>query len=474
MSYRDRKPVKIAVAGMYRQVWAGDKAGQLERSLLEMEALAARWGFDFYPCREPLLAWQDAENLRRELEANQVDFLLLQTSSFGSGDVLMPLLDGRYRLGLWSVPEPASEGRLPLNSLCGANHLISIVLQYDKKNERGVKWFHGQVSDELFQSRLRVTVEALRGIKALHGARIGLLGSYATGFQNTLFDRRVLEARYGVRFYDHELAEIFARMRQVSEKAKQTVAEEMARAASKVRVEQNALVKAGALETAVRELAEEKGYSALAVRCWPEWQGDFGIAPCSTLGRLNGLGIPTACEGDALGALGMLILNGIAGQPATLMDLIAYDTQDESLQLWHCGPSAIEAFADEQGAELVNQFNQGVPASNDLVFRKGAGTVLQVVEDGRHLFLVEGESMGRQKPGFNGSRGWFGNLTMNGKPTPVMDIIHTVMSRGITHHYALAMGSWTEAVLEMASWLGLEPIPPTAYTHRKPLASEIG
>jgi hypothetical protein len=463
---------KVAVAGMYRAVWSGDKEGQLARSLREMEDLAREWGFEVYPCPDALVSWEDSQRLRGELEAAGVDFLLLQTSSFGSGDVLLPLLEGRYRLGLWSVPEPNTQGRLPLNSFCGANHLISVVTQYAGGANGGAKWFHGQVADELFRGRWRVTLDALRGLKRIEGARLGLIGKSATGFQNILFDRRVIEGRYGVRFYDHELTEVFARMRETPADAAREVVREMIASARAIQVDPTALDRIGALELAVLSIAHENQYDALAFRCWPDWQGEFHIAPCSTLGRLNQAGMPTACEGDALGALGMLLLNGIAGAPTTLMDLIAFDQEDESVLLWHCGPTAL-SLADEEGVELIPQFNQRVPLSNNLVLRKDHGTVIQILGDGKRIFLLDGQGMGRQKASFDGSRGWFSDLRMNGRPVQVMDLIHTLMSHGITHHYALALGNWTEAVLEAASWLGLETLQPVPYTHHKPLASEL-
>ncbi|MBC7222709.1 MAG: hypothetical protein H5T59_00270 [Anaerolineae bacterium] len=462
---------KIAVAGLLRPVWSGDKEGQLARSLREMEDLARDWGFAFHPCPDPLLSWEDSQRLRAELDAEGVDFLLLQTSSFGSGDVLMPLLDGRYRMGLWSVPEPTVQGRLPLNSLCGANHLVSVILQY-VRDPRGVKWFHGQATDAFFQRRFRVTVDALRGIKRLQGARIGLVGKHATGFQNLFFDRRVVEQRYGVRFYDHELADVFARVRHASPEEARRIAEEMAAQVREVQVDPAALEQVGAMEAALLSVVREGGYDALAVRCWPEWQSEFHRAPCSTLGRLNQLGIPTACEGDGLGAVGMLLLHGIVGEPATIMDMIAFDQADESILLWHCGPTA-PSLADEEGVRLTLHFNQRVPVANDMVFRKDHGTILQVMGDGEHIFLLDGEGMGRSKPSYDGSRGWFHHLRMNRQPVALLDIVNTLMAHGLTHHYALALRDCSEAVLEAAAWLGLEPLPPVPYSDARPLASAV-
>jgi len=464
---------KIAVAGVHRPPWVGDKKGQLARSLEEMEALAREWGFELYPCPDALLSGEDSDRLSKELDAAAVDFLLLQTSSFGSGDTLLPLLDAQYRLGLWSVPEPTAQGRLPLNSLCGANHLASVALQYAGGGHGGVKWFHGQATDPFFQQRFRVTLNALRGLKRVEGARIGLIGKGATGFQNLFFDRRVIERRYGVRFYDHELADIFARVRQVPPETAHEVAEEMIAEARGMKVDPASLDQIGAMERALLSVAQEGRYDALALRCWPEWQSEFHRAPCSTLGRLNQMGIPTACEGDGLGALGMLLLSGIASAPSTIMDMIAFDQEDESILLWHCGPTA-RFFADEEGVQLTTHFNQRVPVTNDMVFRRDHGTILQVLGDGKRIFLLDGEGMGRDKPSYDGSRGWFNNLRMNRSQVPLLDIINTLMSHGLTHHYTLALGDYTEALMELAAWLGLETLPPVRYSHGKPPASELG
>ena len=62
MTYPNQpKSPKIAVAGVYRPVWIGDKEGQLGQSLREMEALATEWRFDFYPCPKPIVSWEDSE-----------------------------------------------------------------------------------------------------------------------------------------------------------------------------------------------------------------------------------------------------------------------------------------------------------------------------------------------------------------------------------------------------------------------------
>jgi L-fucose isomerase-like protein len=339
-----RRPL-IALSSMYRPKWSGDKVGQFNRSAQEFENLAREWDFDLHICRQPVVTWEDAEKVRRELVALGVDFLLVQINSFSSGEQLLPLLDGGYRMGIWSIPEPSAIGRLPLNSYCGANHMNSVAVLYRQRQD--IKWFHGQVADELFQRRFGVTLSALRGIKQLEGARIGLVGKPATGFQNIFIDPRRLEQRYGVRFYDHELTEVYSRAQSYSPDERQKVARELIESVTAVEHELQPLEKIGAIELALLEIARDNGYHGMAVRCWPDWQKEYNVAICTLMSRFNQYGLPMACEGDALGLLGMMLLNGIAQFPATLMDMTVFDPEDESVLLWHCGPTPLNFAGSE-------------------------------------------------------------------------------------------------------------------------------
>ncbi len=76
--------------------------------------------------------------------------------------------------------------------------------------------------------------------------------------------------------------------------------------------------------------------------------------------------------------------------------------------------------------------------------------------------------MGNTKASHDGSRGWFNQLRINQSPARALDLVNTVMAYGATHHYALTLGDWTDAVLEAASWLELKMVQPVPYTDYKP------
>lgn len=62
-------------------------------------------------------------------------------------------------------------------------------------------------------------------------------------------------------------------------------------------------------------------YAAVAGKCWPAFQTQFGFVPCYVNSRLTESGIPAACETDIYGALSEYILTCATAAPVTLLDI---------------------------------------------------------------------------------------------------------------------------------------------------------
>ena len=69
---------------------------------------------------------------------------------------------------------------------------------------------------------------------------------------------------------------------------------------------------------------EHKGYRkyvAIAGKCWPAFQTQFGFVPCYVNSRLTGRGIPVSCEVDIYGALSEFIGTCVSQDAVTLLDI---------------------------------------------------------------------------------------------------------------------------------------------------------
>jgi L-fucose isomerase-like protein len=62
-------------------------------------------------------------------------------------------------------------------------------------------------------------------------------------------------------------------------------------------------------------------YVALANKCWPAFERQFGFVPCFVNGRLAARGLPVACEVDIYGALSEYMVQLATDLPATLLDV---------------------------------------------------------------------------------------------------------------------------------------------------------
>ena len=57
----------------------------------------------------------------------------------------------------------------------------------------------------------------------------------------------------------------------------------------------------------VEEHRGYRKYVAIAGKCWPAFQTQFGFVPCYVNSRLTGMGIPVSCEVDIYGCLSEFI-----------------------------------------------------------------------------------------------------------------------------------------------------------------------
>ena len=147
-----------------------------------------------------------------------------------------------------------------------------------------------------------------------------------------------------------------------------------------------------------------------------------------------------------------------------MTDLVALAEEEGLIHMWHCGPSA-PSWADEAGQALTYHptLDRASPpeapksgVSSDLVFAPGPVTVVRFSQAADRLLLMSADVVEGPSRGYAGSRGWLGNLTMDGQAVSVEDLIETIAYHGLEHHYPLARGDWTDTFNEMGAWTGIE------------------
>ena len=465
-----KSKLKVGLASLVNASFCGSSENLYRtRYLPEMESLAKKLDFELVGWKDDVTNDKDAAKVCDLFNKEEVDFILLQCTTFPFGTVILPFANTRAPLGLWAIGESSDRGPLPLNSFCGVNMLMSILGQY-MDSKRKVKWFYGETEDPLFLLRFKTTLGAMRGIKRLRGSRVGLIGGIAPGFTDLSFDERTTMSRLGVSV-DRlpEYGDIKERALAYKQEELAPVVGEFASSASCVSC-QSDLETTARLYKAIEDFVAEGDYDGVAIGCWPKYRRDFGAVVCSIIGRLLEKGVIAACEGDVDGMVSMMLLQGVAPVKSVpmLMDLSDLDFNDNSVMFWHCG-SGPSSFADSAGMSLGSHFKPGkkaaggdatpVGAINDMYFRSVPATVARFTWEYSHMLLMTGEFF--DKPGnrgFDGSRGWMKDISIAGKPAGAADMMNTLLVNRLQHHYAIIPGNYQNEVMEVMAWLDIAPV----------------
>jgi L-arabinose isomerase len=416
----------------------------------------------------------DSIRAANQLKDQAIDFLLIQNTAISVGEQLLPLVDVAPRIGLWSLPDPALEGEVQLHSLVALNEHASILKRFLRHRDIPFKWFYDHADSDMFQRRFRVTVRALTAVKNLENARVGWIGGVSPGFYNMMVDPRRLHARLGVTVGEHEMAELVRRAEAQDAAAVSTLGAQMRSAATEVTVSSSvAFDRVTRVYLALKEMAQEHGYDALAVQCWSKIQELYRIVPCmaySWLGSEDGIAV--SCEGDLQGAISMYLLNVLTGsdQSSTLLDMAALDPKTRMMMMFHCGVTP-RHFANDDGIKWVDHVllgrNSGdapYGVAGDLVFAAQDDTTITYLgDDGASVLVLRASIVDHDLKGFDGTRGWFNRFELNKTEIDMWDLINTLTVRGHEHHFAVGIGDVTDELMEFAAWKKLRLVERVPY-----------
>ncbi|MBQ8514698.1 MAG: L-fucose/L-arabinose isomerase family protein [Ruminococcus sp.] len=219
---------------------------------------------------------------------------------------------------------------------------------------------------------------------------------------------------------------------------------------------------------------EHKGYReyvAIAGKCWPAFQTQFGFVPCYVNSRLTGRGIPVSCEVDIYGALSEFIGTAVSQDAVTLLDInntvpadlyqeeIAGKADyrlDETFMGFHCGNTASSklAFCEMKyqlimARSLPEEVTQGTLEGDiipgDITFFR-----LQSTSDTQlRAYIAQGEVL----PAATHS---FGSIGIFAIPEMSRFYRHVLIEKRFPHHGAVAFGHHGKALYEVFKYLGVD------------------
>lgn len=223
------------------------------------------------------------------------------------------------------------------DSFCGKMSVCNNLRQY------GIRYSLTRLhtvdpTDEAFRSDLRRFAATCRVVRRLKNARIGALGARPAAFNTVRFSEKLLEAS-GISVETLDLSEALGWIRAMNDSDSAVVRKlEGIRAYTTVTgIPQESLLKMAKLGAAIDRWVQEKQLSATAIQCWTALEEFYGVVPCTLMSMMSDSLLPSACETDVAGLVGMYVLQSASNKPAALLDWNNnYGTDPDKGVVFHC------------------------------------------------------------------------------------------------------------------------------------------
>ncbi|MBR4808585.1 MAG: L-fucose/L-arabinose isomerase family protein [Lachnospiraceae bacterium] len=211
-------------------------------------------------------------------------------------------------------------------------------------------------------------------------------------------------------------------------------------------------------------------YVAIAGKCWPAFQTQFGFVPCYVNSRLTGQGIPVSCEVDIYGCLSEYIGACVSEDAVTLLDInnsVPKDMYKESIEGkfdykftdtfmgFHCGNTCSSklAFCEMKyqkimarnlPIEVTNGTLEGDIAPGNITFYR----IQSTADNKLRAYLAEGEVLPVATKSFGGI-GVFAIKEMG------RFYRHVLIQKNFPHHGAVAFGHYGKSLFEVFKYIGV-------------------
>ena len=221
----------------------------------------------------------------------------------------------------------------------------------------------------------------------------------------------------------------------------------------------------------VEEHRGYRKYVAIAGKCWPAFQTQFGFVPCYVNSRLTGMGIPVSCEVDIYGCLSEFIGYCVSEDIVTLLDInnsVPADMYEESIKGkfdythkdtfmgFHCGNTNTKKlsacsmkYQKIMARSLPEEVTQGTLEGDivpgDITFFRLQSTSDNILR----AYIANGEVL----PVATKS---FGAIGVFAIPEMGRFYRHVLIEKNFPHHGAVAFGHFGKALYEVFKYIGVD------------------
>ena len=214
-------------------------------------------------------------------------------------------------------------------------------------------------------------------------------------------------------------------------------------------------------------------FVAVAGKCWPAFQTQFGFVPCYVNSRLTAMGIPVSCEVDIYGALSEFIGAVVSDDTVTLLDInntVPSDIYEQDIKGkfpytikdtfmgFHCGNTAAcklsfcemrnqMIMARSLPEEVTNGTLEGDIIPGDITFFR-----LQNSSDNKlSAYIAQGEVLPVRTRSF-------GAIGIFAIPEMGRFYRYVLIEGNFPHHGAVAFGHFGKTLFDVFKYIGVEDV----------------
>lgn len=206
------------------------------------------------------------------------------------------------------------------DAFCGKLSVCNNLYQYGIKFTDTTYHTYSLDSEEFTRDLLKFA-GICRVVKGMKGLRVGAIGTRPIGFQTMRVSEKILQ-KTGITVIPVDMSEILAaavKMDENSAAVKDKVNAIKEYGTCKI-LHEGQISKQAKFGLAVEEWIEENEIDISALQCWESIEKNYGCAACVTMSMMGEKLMPSACEVDIAGTIGMYALALASQRPSALLD----------------------------------------------------------------------------------------------------------------------------------------------------------
>jgi L-fucose isomerase-like protein len=301
-----------------------------------------------------------------------------------------------------------------------------------------------------FKDDLRAFAATCRIVKGLRNARVGVIGARPAAFNTVRFSEKLME-RAGISVETLDLSEVLGRISRMTDddvKVK-TKLDGIGSYVSTKGIPPASLSKMAKFGVVVDDWMQANELAGSSVQCWTAMEEFFGVVPCTLMSMMSNNLLPSACETDMIGMIGMYILQLAAGAPSAIVDWNNnYGDHSDKAVIFHCSNLPKHFFEDfRMDFQEIIATSVGKESTFGTVVGKlkaGPLTYCRVSTDDLHgrmrAYAGEGEITADKLESFGG----YGVVRI----PELQRLLQFVCKNGYEHHVAVNRSHYGRAVVE--------------------------